>query len=89
MEVEVRCRCPLDLARRRYRARMPQRRSGDLQARRPDDELWADVHQRPLGVGPVVWVDTDRPVDGTAVAAQVRDRLDRIDTTTTTWRPAP
>lgn len=89
MEVEVRCRCPLDRARRRYRARMPQRRSGDLQARRPDDELWADVHQRPLGVGPVVWVDTDRPVDGAAVAAQVRDRLDRIDTTTTTWRPAP
>lgn len=89
MEVEVRCRCPLDLAWRRYRARMPQRRSGDLQARRPDDELWADVHQRPLGVGPVVWVDTDRPVDGAAVAAQVRDRLDRIDTTTTTWRPAP
>jgi hypothetical protein len=74
---EVRCRCLLDPGRRRYRARMPQRRSRDLQAHRPDEELWADVHQRPLGVGPVVWVDTDRPVDGAAVAAEVRDRLTR------------
>jgi hypothetical protein len=69
---------------------MPQRRSGDLQAHRPDDELWADVHLRPLGVGPVVWVDTDRPVDGATVAGQIREQVARLDTTTTTTRrPSP
>lgn len=69
--VEVRCRVPVAVARRRYRERMPSRRTGDLQAQRPDSELWADVHRAPLGVGPVVWVDTDGPVD----IAHVSDRV--------------
>lgn len=51
---------------------MPQRRTGDLQAQRPDEELWADVHRRPLGVEPLVWVDTAAPLDAATLAAIVR-----------------
>jgi hypothetical protein len=69
--VEVRCRVPVAVAQRRYRERMPTRRTGDLQEQRPDTELWADVHRAPLGVGPVVWVDTDGPVDIAAVCDQL------------------
>lgn len=50
---------------------MPTRRTGDLQAQRPDTELWADVHRTPLGVVPVVCVDTNGPVD----ASDVIDRV--------------
>jgi predicted kinase len=69
--VEVRCRGPVAVAQQRYRARMPTRRTGDVQAQRPDRELWAAVHREPLGVGPVVRVPTDRPVDIAAVVAEV------------------
>ncbi|HEX6254210.1 MAG TPA: AAA family ATPase [Euzebyales bacterium] len=69
--VQVRCRCSVEVARRRHRARMPTRRTGDLQAIRPDDELWSDVHRTPLAVGPVVDVDTERSVDAETLAADV------------------
>lgn len=76
--VEVRCRIPVAVARQRYRERMPTQRTGDLQAQRPDTELWADVHRTPLGVGPVVWVDTDRPVDITQVSERVAAHDQRV-----------
>ena len=50
--VEVRCHVPVAVARQRYLARMLTCRTGDLQAQRPDSELWAAVHREPLGVGP-------------------------------------
>jgi len=69
--VEVRCHVPVTVAQQRYRARMPTRRTGDVQAQHPDSELWASAHGEPLGVGPVVRVETDRPVDVAAVVEQV------------------
>lgn len=58
------------VAQQRYRARMPTRRTGDVQAQRPDSELWAAAHREPLGVGPVVRFETNRPVDVAEVIAR-------------------
>lgn len=85
--VEIRCHVPVAIARQRYRARMPTRRTGDLQAQRPDSELWAAAHGEPLGVGPVVRVDTDGPVDVAAVVAEVMAHLQ--DLTTAAERAGP
>src|SRR5437899_93809 len=38
--VEIRCRCPRELALARYRARTGGRHPGHLDAHRTDDELW-------------------------------------------------
>lgn len=70
--VEVRCQVELDVARERYRDR--QRDEGHLDDQRSEDELWGEP-VRPLGVGPLVIVDTTRPVDVSAVASQVRAAL--------------
>jgi predicted kinase len=70
--VEVRCRVDLDVARERYRNRRRDRRHLDDQ--RTEDELWGEP-VRPLGVGPLVIVDTTRPVDVPAVASKVRTAL--------------
>ena len=70
--VEVRCQVDLDVARERYRGR---RRAGrHLDEQRSEDELWGEP-VRPLGVGPLVIVDTTSPVDVPAVASQVRAAL--------------
>ena len=69
--VEVRCACPPDILRERYRGRMPSRRRGDLQALRSPDELEADVHSEALGVGPLVTVDTSGPVDIAALTHRI------------------
>lgn len=69
--VEVRCRVPVDVARRRYRARMPTRDARHLDDLRTDEELWGE-EVAPLGVGPLVQVDTGGPVDVPAVARRVR-----------------
>jgi hypothetical protein len=66
--VEVRCRCPRELALARYRGRLG-RHPGHLDRHRSDDELWNDELLRPLGIGPVLEVDTSADVD---VAALVR-----------------
>ncbi|MFL6003989.1 MAG: AAA family ATPase [Nocardioides sp.] len=67
--VEVRCQVDLDVARERYRSR---RRDGrHLDDERSEDELWGEP-VRPLGVGPLVLVDTTEPVDVPAVGTQVR-----------------
>ena len=70
--VEVRCQVDLELARQRYRSR--QRDGRHLDDQRTEDELWGEP-VRPLGVGPLVVVDTTGPVDVPAVASRVRAAL--------------
>jgi predicted kinase len=67
--VEVRCRVDLDVARRRYRSRVRDARH--LDGLRSEAELWG-AEVAPLGVGPVVEVDTTGPVDVAALAEVVR-----------------
>lgn len=63
--IEVRCLVSRETARQRYAAR--NRGAGHLDDRRTADELWG----RPvaaLGVGPLIQIDTERPVDIAALA---------------------
>lgn len=68
--VEVRCVVPLEVARSRYRARVATRNDGHLDALRSADELWGRP-VRPLGVGPLIEVDTSEDVDVTALARTI------------------
>jgi predicted kinase len=68
--VEVRCRVEEDTARARYRAR--DRGPAHLDALRTRDELWGEP-VAPLGVGPLIEVDTTGPVDIDALAVAIRD----------------
>ena len=70
--VEVRCEAPLDVVRRRYADRTRDVRH--LDAHRSDSELWGE-QVRPLGVGPLVTVDTAGPVDIADVARRVGGHL--------------
>jgi predicted kinase len=72
--VEVNCACPLDLAVRRYNERDPRRHPAHVKRTLTLDELaeW----DRPVGVGPLITVDTSGPVDVAMVAAQVRRHLE-------------
>ena len=67
--VELRCVVPVEVARARYAARMRDPRH--LDAARTEEELWGS-EVPPLGVGPLIEVDTSGPVDIGALAAQVR-----------------
>ena len=70
--IEVHCTVPLDLARDRYRARAGHRHAGHLDDARSDQELWGEP-SRPLGLGPVIVVDTSGPVDiAELIAAMAR-----------------
>jgi predicted kinase len=69
--VEIRCLCPRELARERYRVRAAERHPGHLDAERADDELWDEQHLRPLGLGPLIEVDTSCDVDVRALARRV------------------
>jgi predicted kinase len=71
--VEIRCRVPIEVARQRYRDRVRDDRH--LDHLRGEDELWGR-EVSPLGVGPVVEVDTAQPVDIRAVGEQVRFYLE-------------
>lgn len=70
--VEVRCRAPIDVVRARYQGR--ERDERHLDNLRTEEELWGG-EVAPLGVGPLVEVDTAQPVDLRAVADEVRSRL--------------
>lgn len=70
-KVEVRCVVPRRLAEERYRARPA--RAGHFDAERVDEELWQPVP--PLGVGPLLEVDTSRPVDVPDLVARIRDAV--------------
>jgi predicted kinase len=80
--VEVRCDVPLSLARQRYHARMAERHRGHLDRQRTEQELW-EASSEPLGVGPLITVDTSGPVDmaalASAIAAVTYRRQDRDD----------
>jgi predicted kinase len=72
--IEVHCTVPLELARARYRARAGHRQAGHLDGARSDQELWGEP-SRPLGLGPVVVVDTSGPVDTAEVTAAIAQVL--------------
>lgn len=67
--VELRCVVPLDVARDRYRSRT--RDAGHFDEMRTEQELWGEP-VAPLGVGPLVEVDTSGEVDVVALAEVVR-----------------
>jgi predicted kinase len=66
--VEVHCACPAEVAVARYNARLRH------------ETHWLttvtlatmDKYDRPVGIGPLITVDTTRPVDVATVAAEVR-----------------
>ena len=68
--VEVRCIVPLDLARSRYYGRAATRHPGHLDTARTFDELWGRSVP-PLGVGPLLDVDTSSSVDVPALARSI------------------
>ena len=74
--VEVRCRVEVSAARERYRRRVRDARHLDDQ--RTDDELWG-AEVAPLGVGPLIEVDTAGPVDIAALATLIRSAMDPPD----------
>lgn len=67
--VEIRCRAPIEVVRERYATRMRDERH--LDTARTDQELWGE-EVLPLGVGPLIEVDTSTPVDVRDVAERVR-----------------
>lgn len=68
--VEVRCVVPLEVARERYLSRAAGRHPGHLDLARTERELWG-APVEPLGLGPLVEVDTSAPVDVPAVARRI------------------
>jgi predicted kinase len=71
--VEIRCRAPIDVVRRRYLVRVRDDRH--LDHLRTEDELWGrDV--APLGVGPLLEVATAQSVDIAEIGKQVRFLLE-------------
>jgi predicted kinase len=65
--VEVHCACPAEVALARYDARSRHEvHSGTL----PLSAM--AKYDRPIGIGPLITVDTTRPVDVASVAAEVR-----------------
>jgi adenylate kinase family enzyme len=75
--IEIRCRCPRALALSRYRARSAGRHRGHLDAERTDDELWDEQLLRPLGLGPLIEVDTTGEVDIDSLQRQLRQLVPR------------
>jgi len=70
--VEIRCIVSIEVARRRYVSR---RRDGrHLDHQRSEAELWGRP-VAPLGVGPLLEVDTSVPVDVAVLAQRVRSAL--------------
>ncbi|SMD06653.1 AAA family ATPase [Kibdelosporangium aridum] len=75
--VEIRCVVPVEVARSRYHARAAHRHSGHLDLRRDESELWGRP-VAPLGIGPLIEVDTTHPVDIPALATEIL-RASRVD----------
>ncbi len=69
--VEIRCMAPRSVVAARYEARSKLRDPGYFDAQRPFEELW-DAHLDPLGLGPVIEVDTTGEVDVPALARAIR-----------------
>jgi leucyl aminopeptidase (aminopeptidase T) len=66
--VEVHCACPAEVAVARYNARSRHEVHTVKQVTLAEMEKY----DRPVGVGPLITVDTTAPVDVAAVAAEVR-----------------
>jgi len=73
--VEVHCSCPPEEASRRYAERAATTHPVHVIRELPPEAL--AQYDRPIGYGPVITVDTTRPTDPAAVAAQVRRAFDR------------
>jgi predicted kinase len=74
--VEVFCRCPADEVERRFASRAPTRHPGHVDhVLAPEIKATLARGAGPLGLGPVLEVDTSRPVEVAAVAAWVGARL--------------
>jgi predicted kinase len=67
LTVEVHCACPAEVALARYNARP---RHEVHQSTLPLSSM--NKYDRPVGVGPLITVDTAKPVDVAAIAAKVR-----------------
>ena len=77
--VEIWCDVPAELARARYLARKRHTVHGDAEKLATEWAGWAAAAE-PLGLGPVIRVDTAAPVDLRALADEVRSAL---------WAPEP
>ena len=65
--VEVHCECPAEVAHARYNARLRHEAHSETL---PLSAM--DKYDRPVGIGPLITVDTTGPVDAASVAAEVR-----------------
>jgi predicted kinase len=74
--IEVRCRCPRDVVEARYAARSQTRHGGHFDSQRSSEELWNEHHLQPLGLGPLVEVDTSQSVDVTEIASEIQKHVD-------------
>jgi predicted kinase len=72
--VELRCRVDVELARERYHRRVRDARY--LDGLRTEAELWG-AEVAPLGVDPLIEVDTAEPVDVVALAQVIRATVER------------
>jgi hypothetical protein len=70
--VEVSCRVHIDIVRQGYRD--PVRDDRHLDHLRSEEELWGR-EVAPLGVGPLIEVDTSQPVDIQVLVDEVRFHL--------------
>jgi AAA domain len=70
--IELRCNCPRAVAQARYRARSSTRHRGHLDLERQPGELWNEQNSTPLGIAPVILVDTNAPVDVPDIAARIQ-----------------
>jgi predicted kinase len=70
--VEVHCQCPVSDCMRRYAERAPSRHPVHADGARTVPEEAFARSARPMALGPVIAVDTTRPVSIQAVAADVR-----------------
>lgn len=75
--VEVHCGCPAAVAARRYAERSAGRHPVHLDGARDMSPEALARYSRPVGIGPVIPVDTTAPVDIRKLAALVRLRLAR------------
>jgi predicted kinase len=69
--VEVWCDVPQELAWQRFRDRRPTRHPIHGAPMTDDEMTEMEGHAEPLGFGPVIRVDTTRPVDVPALAARI------------------
>ena len=74
--LEVHCACPAGLALERYQSRQRHPCHFDLSYGVDMFEQWSRSDAGPLALGgPLLEIDTTRPVDVGAIAAWVRDRV--------------